>query len=220
MPPRKAIAIGERFGRLIALQLIRSKSAKRSVFSCRCRCDCGARLDVVENNLRTGNTQSCGCLQREVMSERITHGHARQDQHSAEYRTWQGILTRCTNVHVRSWKNYGGRGIAVCERWQKSFDAFLADVGPRPSAKHSIDRFPNNDGDYEPGNVRWATKQEQRANQRPRKLSPLDVDHIRILAGQGWMLKVIARLYNVTGGHISEVVAGKVHRGGLVDACS
>lgn len=81
------------------------------------------------------------------------------------YHTWSGIRARCTNPKNPNWPNYGGRGIRICERWLQSFEAFVADVGERPSAAHSIDRR-DNDGHYEPGNVRWATAGEQAANKR------------------------------------------------------
>jgi hypothetical protein len=84
-----------------------------------------------------------------------------------EYNSWVGMKGRCLNEHGPDFRLYGGRGIAVCERWRDSFEAFYTDMGPRPSPMHSIDRFPNNDGHYEPGNCRWATPREQRLNQRP-----------------------------------------------------
>lgn len=93
-----------------------------------------------------------------------THGMAR----SVEYRTWWRMKTRCENPNSTSYKNYGGRGIRVCDRWQ-SFENFYADLGDRPSPKHSLDRYPDNDGDYKPGNCRWATKSEQFENRRPYK---------------------------------------------------
>src|SRR5690606_36650999 len=76
---------------------------------------------------------------------------------TAEYRTWQQMKNRCLNPNFTSYPNYGGRGVKVCDRWLNSFENFLADLGPRPSSKHSLDRFPRCDGDYEPGNCRWAT---------------------------------------------------------------
>jgi hypothetical protein len=84
----------------------------------------------------------------------------------AEYRAWKAMKTRCTNPNRADWKNYGGRGISVCERWATSFENFLADVGPKPSPLHTLDRILN-DGSYEPGNCRWATRGEQLKNKRP-----------------------------------------------------
>lgn len=94
---------------------------------------------------------------------RYKHGHAKRPQKggwSPEYRAWVGMHARCYNRNVKNYKKYGGRGIKVCERWD-DFAAFLADMGPRPSARHSIDRFPDNDGDYESDNCRWATARDK-----------------------------------------------------------
>lgn len=82
------------------------------------------------------------------------------------YSTWRGMIRRCHDPRTSAFDGYGGRGIRVCDRWRHSFETFLSDVGPRPSPKHSIDRFPDNDGNYEPGNVRWATPKEQSNNRR------------------------------------------------------
>lgn len=81
-----------------------------------------------------------------------------------QYRAWANMKTRCYNRNFKDTKYYLGRGIIVCARWLHSFDNFLADVGPRPGRGYSLDRFPNRDGNYEPGNVRWATTKEQRLN--------------------------------------------------------
>jgi hypothetical protein len=89
----------------------------------------------------------------------------KQRSHTPEYRAWKNAISRCTRTGDQRWASYGGRGIRVCERWLKSFESFLADVGPRPSGAHSLDRV-ENDGDYEPGNVRWATRVEQQNNLR------------------------------------------------------
>ena len=95
----------------------------------------------------------------------VTHGHTIGKSIPPEYNTWKGMRQRCTNPNHRVYALYGGRGIAVCERWANSFQAFLDDVGPKPSPDHSLDRVDVN-GNYEPGNVRWATQQEQCRNQR------------------------------------------------------
>lgn len=151
---RVLIATGRKFGRLTVLAEDESRW--------RCVCDCGRKTVVSAGNLRSGNTRSCGCLR--------TRGHraiARSlgGGRSPEYAAWNAMLQRCHNPKNRSFKNYGARGITVCERWRESFDAFLADVGPRPSPDLSLDRE-HNDCGYEPGNVRWATRFEQRANRR------------------------------------------------------
>lgn len=97
---------------------------------------------------------------RGALNPNYRHGRSRMP----EYFAWKNVIYRCTNPSSSVYKYYGGRGIAVCDRW-KDFDNFLADVGPRPSVKHSIDRI-DNDGNYEPGNVRWATKKVQMNNKR------------------------------------------------------
>ena len=110
-------------------------------------------------SVRNGWSKSCGCYQHEVQTK---HGMWK----STEYRVWAGMKQRCHNPACKHFLRYGGRGISVCQRWRDSFQDFLADVGRRPSMRHSLDRWPNNDGNYEPGNTRWATREEQRANTR------------------------------------------------------
>jgi hypothetical protein len=126
-----------------------------------CVCDCGTHRDVHGPSLRNGLSRSCRCLMRERTSARSkTHGMTG----SAEYRIWRGIKARCFNPNVWNYHNYGGRGISVCQDWCESFDAFLADMGPRPPGL-SIDRV-DPYGDYEPGNVRWASPKQQANNRR------------------------------------------------------
>lgn len=122
-----------------------------------CICTCGRTRKVREWNLRTGNSKTCGIC--------IMHERSRDLIHSKEYRAYNSIKTRCLNKNADCWKDYGGRGIKMCDRWQKSYDNFLEDMGIAPSPSHSVDRI-NNDGNYEPDNCRWATKKEQGNNRR------------------------------------------------------
>lgn len=131
-----------------------------------------------------------------------THGDCPRGNRSTEYRTWNAMLQRCENGKSPNYSNYGGRGISVCERWH-SFELFLSDVGRKPTPEHSIDRYPNNDGNYEPGNVRWATPKEQSRNQRSSRivtafgksatmaewseLSGIEVTVIRERLNRGWV---------------------------------
>lgn len=126
----------------------------------RCQCDCGRLVIVSVPSLVSGNTQSCGCTHRENKHS-LKHGLST----SSEFEIWSGIKKRCNNPKAECYRNYGGRGITVCERWDKSFQSFLEDVGLRPSSRHSLDRIDNNRG-YEPANVRWATRKQQANNMR------------------------------------------------------
>lgn len=127
-----------------------------------CRCDCGETREVFGSNLIRGLSQSCGCLTRERVKEaNTTHGR----RHTPEYETWAKIIARCENPKASVFAYYGGRGISVCERWRHSFENFFADMGLKPTPKHSIDRIDTN-GNYEPSNCRWATHTEQMRNTR------------------------------------------------------
>lgn len=134
-----------------------------------CSCDCGTILDVKRHVMLRGNTRSCGCLRRDVVSKRrTTHGEGwNGGKRSPEYRAWIGLRQRCVTKDPRVSMYYSARGIKVCERWN-SYENFLADMGRRPTPKHSIDRYPDPNGNYEPSNCRWATWHEQRMNQNPK----------------------------------------------------
>ena len=154
---------GQRFGRLTVIERahLHRLPSGQGAWRWRCRCTCGNESFPISADLRNGSVRSCGCLRAEGNAK--THGLTSNGKRSPEYRSWEAMKRRCSNPKVTGFKRYGGRGIRVCSRWH-SFENFLADMGPRPEGT-TLDRFPDNDGNYEPGNVRWATRSEQGNNQ-------------------------------------------------------
>ena len=163
-PNPKKNEIGNRYGRLL---VVAQAPNIGNVTAWECRCDCGSTRIATGIKLRYGGHQSCGCARRK-------HGHTKYRQRSSQtYKSWQHMMQRCTNKKLPQWKDYGGRGISVCERWKlrpprgQGFNNFLADMGERP-ANRTLDRI-DNDAGYGPDNCRWATRSQQQSNQRRQK---------------------------------------------------
>lgn len=153
---------GKKYGRLEVLLRAVSDSKKAMWL---CHCDCGEEKTVRSDHLMSGRVVSCGCYVREVASQNNRrHGMSK----TRIYRIWRDMINRCHYEKYPERHLYGGRGIIVCDRWRDSFDAFFADMGDAPAGM-SIDRFPDTNGNYEPGNCRWATAKQQANNRRKPK---------------------------------------------------
>lgn len=160
--PRRVDHTGKRFDRLAVTRYLGDSKWE-------CRCDCGAVVTAEGGDLTRGLRKSCGCSRGESNTK---HGAKKQSgadplaKHA--FHVWCSVKQRCTNRNTKSFKNYGGRGVKMHDVWadRNGFPAFLAGVGLPPSVRHQLDRFPNNDGNYEPGNVRWATQTENQRNKR------------------------------------------------------
>jgi len=152
--------IGNKYGKLTVLKYDSIKFSQKAYL---CQCDCGNTVVVASNNLKKGNSKSCGCVRKESCSKRMSKLNFRHGETNTKlWRTWKGILDRTTCVYHSHYKKYGGNGIGIYEEW-KIYENFAKYIGHPPSQNHSIDRIDNTKG-YEPRNIRWATAKEQAHN--------------------------------------------------------
>lgn len=159
--PRKpqihSVSVGDKYGKWTVTGP--NKMGKQTSMT-PCRCECGTERLVIPADLRMGRSKNCGCVRRATVAKNnYIHGHSSTREHVV----WLGMIARCTNKRHSHYAIYGGKGVVVCKRWMDSFTDFIADMGWPPSNKHSIDRI-DNEGNYEPGNCRWATAKQQQRN--------------------------------------------------------
>ncbi len=212
------------FGRLRVLRegAGRETRSGRAVRTVVCLCECGVEKEIPLANLMKGATTSCGCYRRERLAEVMSERKRDYDTRSAEYRCWQQIRQRCSNPNRPEYVNYGGRGIRVCAEWEESFGAFFESVGRRPAKGYSIDRIDTN-GDYEPGNCRWATRQEQSYNRRNARWLDVNGGRVRLCdAARRWGVpaaQILTRIRNGWCESCAATVESDPARGGGVAAC-
>ena len=197
---------GKKVGRLTIIERAGKNSCGSAMW--RCQCDCGEERIIAGTAMRAGCALSCGCLGIDrLKAMATTHGESRTPLFAA----WCEMIARCENENRKSFKNYGGRGIKVCERWRNSFVAFRDDMGPKPTQKHTLDRK-ENDGDYEPSNCRWATRTEQNRNTRATKLSKALALEVKIVRTSGGNVSAWARSKNVSTRVACDAAIGKTWR--------
>ena len=203
---------GQRFERLVVIK--RGENTSNGTARWICECDCGSESLLIRGTeLRAGNSKSCGCLNMEILS-RTNKGNKYGLKHrmcgTPEYNSWNGILMRCNNQNHKSFKDYGNRGITVCDRWKNSFENFYEDMGSRPGAEYSIDRIDNN-GNYEPSNCRWATITEQNQNTRTNAIKSIaQAEEIRTKYKTGkYTQQELSKMYSCSYVNMNNIINNK-----------
>ena len=207
---RKLDLVGETYGRLVVLAPADRDEKGRSMWTC--RCSCGVVREVLSAKLRRGAVKSCGCMAREhqrdwgkTVRERgfnTTHGLSRTPTHES----WNAMMQRCTNPKHVAFGRYGGAGIVVCERWSRSFAAFVEDMGIRPDGL-TLDRIDSTRG-YEPGNVRWASRREQNRNKKGVILDAVIASQIRWLRTDGGFTNSeVAEAFGIARQHVCAITS-------------
>lgn len=209
--------VGRKYGHLTILGIKKQGYKYPGIFLC----DCGKKTVAEVYKVKKGEVKSCGCQRiAGLKASKIKHGHTSYSgPYSSEYTTWAGIIQRCNNPNCSAYKNYGGRGIKVHKPWLQ-FSNFLKDVGLKPDPKLTIDRI-DNDGNYEPGNVRWATRTQQKLNQRMNKTNKSGEKNIHYANGTKlWILRYVRdgkTVYFKTGKTFNEVLKYKLSYEGSED---
>ena len=206
--PKKIDLSFQRFGQLVVQKEVEGR--KRYWL---CKCDCGNTKEVMSSNLKSGDVKSCGCLRKKVAKERATKHNGCG---SLEYEIWCGIKQRCFNPDNKTYLNYGARGITMYKEWVYNYQAFLDYVGPKPFKNATIDRI-DNDGNYEPGNVRWATYTKQARNTRKTVLNIPLVKRIKTMIKNGLSNKEISNLTGINRTTIYNVRVGNTWKDVEID---
>ena len=213
---------GHNFGKLTALETCGVSAGVVKSKLWRCICQCGKEKVTTSTNLVSGKTKSCGCLMAEVRAKRrgvphpssTTHGATTQNKRTPEYTSWISMRQRCRDPNHSCYKNYGAKGISVCDQWRSSFETFLRDMGPRPTPKHSIDRV-DPFGNYEPSNCRWASFEQQQNNRA--NCSYVEVSGVRMTVTElsrksGIPKSTLQNRLNAMNGNFSAEVLLRPHR--------
>ncbi|MDE1918965.1 MAG: hypothetical protein KGH96_23200 [Sphingomonadales bacterium] len=212
---RKVDYSGKKFGRLLAVEMVREGGKDARV---RCLCDCGNLITVLAYNFKNGNTKSCGCYSHESRVAKgkalgaafgkasLRHGHTAGGRDSKTYVSWSDAKKRCYNPANKRYAEYGGRGIGMCEEWRGSFDAFLRDMGEVPQG-FTLERIDVNRS-YEPGNCAWVPKEEQPRNTRANVATWESVREIRFKHAAGHDKKALASAYGMSVSNVKMIVSG------------